>query len=80
VPTYVLKCAEDTCGERFEENVAMSERGSVCCKRCGGPTKIVPQSFSWGWPAWANPNKAVPTRAEARETSGLLVQGERDGW
>lgn len=77
MPQYVFKCS--SCGERFEENVAMSERCGVSCK-CGGTTTIVPQRFSWGWPSYVNPHIDRPTRAEMTEPSGLITQGVRDGW
>lgn len=76
MPEYLYKC--HSCGERFSRVLAMSERKDVSCD-CGGEVSIVPQRTVTHVPLWWKPDRGIPA-AEVKEKSGLVIQGERDGF
>lgn len=76
MPVYRYKCR--VCGHRFEAHASMSGRNDVSCEVCLGECGIVPSATQVMMPLWMS-DKA-PARGELTEPSGLVAQGERDGW
>jgi hypothetical protein len=77
MPSYDLRCR---CGIREERVARMADRHSQECAECGSVMDVVPSLGSLYIPRWWKPDAGCPSRAELTEPSGLIEQGERNGW
>jgi len=76
MPRYAYRCVE--CDERFEGVSSMAERHDTRCPSCGSVCRIVVQPSQVLVPLYMSDR--APSRSDVTQESGLLVQGERDGW